>query len=207
MGDESGLELKRGSEKATWVSKILPYLSNSCHSYAVYLVIINVATIPAYIKYHQVDYWQKIWWGCLGGWLEKKKKQDCLNFSPVWPLFTQESPLPLFGRLHSRPHSKHRVCFLCKQCYKWRIESVCFENSYLSSETKKVHSPSIGFSSSVSWKDHSSLITRFTGSRNIGRVFGAVSENGRSEPWPPDLVKSLSMSVSTNNVEAKSDEL
>lgn len=36
----------------------------------------------------------------------------------------------------------------------------------LSSETKKVHSLSIDFSSSVIWKDHSSLLTCFTVSGN-----------------------------------------
>ena len=56
-------------------------------------------------------------------------------------LFSPRNPLlPLFGRLHSRPHSKHTVYFLCKQCYKRKVESVCFENSYLSRETKNVHS-------------------------------------------------------------------
>lgn len=86
-----------------------------------------------------------ILWGCSGVWLRKMTVFVFL----VWPLFTQKCPLPLFVRLHSRPQSKHRVYFLCKQCYKWTVENICFENSYLSSETKKVHSLSIGFSSSV----------------------------------------------------------
>ena len=56
-------------------------------------------------------------------------------------LFSPRNPLlPLFGRLHSRPHRKHTVYFLCKQCYKRKVENVCFENSYLSRETKNVHS-------------------------------------------------------------------
>lgn len=86
----------------------------------------------------------EILWGCSGVWLRKVTVFIFL----VWPLFTHKCPIPLFVRLHSRPQSKHGVYFLCKQCYKWRVENICFENSYLSSETKKVHSLSIGFSSS-----------------------------------------------------------
>lgn len=83
--------------------------------------------------------------GFSGVW---RRKMTALVFL-VWPLFTQKPPLPLFVRLHSRPQSKHRVYFLCKQCYKWKVENICFENSYLSRETKRVHSLSIDFSSSV----------------------------------------------------------